>query len=190
MNTFYNYGIPATREIISVSRNSAGEYDWTPHVAQYMFLANNPSAPWNRENAISIDPADYPGMLWTPPMIVELVNTPLPDPIPGKIFEPVLVWTETSCTRDWQMRDMTSDELANSLRKIWKNSQAFLAEFSLSEIAQISISTSPTIAALRFILSTWSGEIFSDDERVVTGLDAIQSTEIINAIRRIEILKK
>ena len=206
MDTFYNYGVPATREIISVARNSAGEYDWAPHVTRCQYLAENPLAPWNRPDPVkpqdwpedqawapdlaSHDPADYPGELWTPPLIVELIKIPQPDPVPGKIAEPILVWTETSCTRDWVVRDMTPSELDDSLRKVWPNTQAFLAEFTLTEMAGIGLSTDPTIAALRLMLSVWSGQIYSDDERVITGLSALQVAGIITSERQIEISTK
>jgi hypothetical protein len=149
-------------------------------------LIDDVFAPWNQPD-VSTDPADYPGLLWTPPLIVELVKIPKPDPTPGKIAEPVLVWTETSCTRDWEIRDMTPTELADSLRKVWPNTQAFLAEFTVTEMAGIGLSVDPTVAALRLMLSVWSGQIYSDDERVVAGLSALLGAGIITAERRAQI---
>jgi hypothetical protein len=73
-------------------------------------------------------------------------------------------------------------------RKVWPNSQAFLTEFTFPEMAAISLSADPTIAALRLLLSAWAGEVYSDDERVQTGLDALVATGILTEQRRAEIL--
>lgn len=73
-------------------------------------------------------------------------------------------------------------------RKIWPSPQSFLAEFGLDEMAAVSLSQNPIVAALRFLLSTWQGEIYSDDERVEMGLDALVSEGIIDEDRREEII--
>lgn len=73
-------------------------------------------------------------------------------------------------------------------RKTWPDAKAFLQEFGLDEMALISLSTNPIIAALRFLLSTWLGEVWSDDERVEMGLDALVSEGIIDEDRRDEIV--
>jgi hypothetical protein len=55
-------------------------------------------------------------------------------------------------------------------------------------MAAISLSTDPTIAALRLLLASWDGEVWSDDPRVIAGLDALEVANIISATRRAEIL--
>ena len=125
-----------------------------------------------------------------PPDLVPLVKIPQPITASNQIAEPILVWTETSVTRDWQIRDMTAEELAESLCKIWQHNQQFIAEFTMEEISAISLSTDPTIAALRLILTTWNNSVYSDDPRVIAGLDAIQTAGIITAERRVQILTK
>jgi len=189
MTTFYNYGLPETRQIVTLHRSEDGVFDWSSMVPRGQFFIGDETAPWNQPDQSS-DPADYPGLLWTPPLIVELTKIPQPDPIPGKIAEPIIVWTETSCTRDWEIRDMTPSELADTIREVWPNTQAFLAEFSLAEMAGIGLSTDPTIAALRLMLSVWAGQIYSDDPRVVTGIDAIEAAGILTAERAAQILTK
>ena len=71
--------------------------------------------------------------------------------------------------------------------KIWANAQAFVAEFTDEEKAGIALSTDPTVAALRFELSTWFSEVHSNDLRVVAGLDKLVELSIITETRRTEI---
>ena len=72
--------------------------------------------------------------------------------------------------------------------KSWPDVEAFISEFTLEEMAAISLSTDPTIAALRFLLSGWRSQVLSDDSRVVQGLTALVSVAIISDERRTEIL--
>jgi hypothetical protein len=74
------------------------------------------------------------------------------------------------------------------LSKRWPDAEAFVAEFTLPEMAAIGLSTEPTIAALRFLLSSWRSQVISDDPRVQAGLDALVQTAIISEQRRAEIL--
>lgn len=75
-----------------------------------------------------------------------------------------------------------------STRKIWNNSSEFLAEFTLEETAQISLSTNPVIAALRLVLLSWIGEIWSDDERIKVGINTLVEENIIDQVRADSIL--
>jgi len=77
---------------------------------------------------------------------------------------------------------------AVATEKIWPNSQAFMAEFSLAEMAAISLSTNPIIAALRMMLSTWRSEVHANHDDVITGLNALVSEGILTAERKDEIL--
>jgi hypothetical protein len=74
--------------------------------------------------------------------------------------------------------------------KIWPNSQAFLSEFTMQEMAAISLSTDETIAALRLLLSVWFSEVHSNDPRVITSLDKLMELNIITEDRKNEILSK
>ena len=73
-------------------------------------------------------------------------------------------------------------------KKIWPNAEAFVAEFTMSELSAISLSTNTTIAALRFMLSAWRSSVQSDDPRVILGLNALVDTGIISRHRQLEIL--
>ncbi len=75
-------------------------------------------------------------------------------------------------------------------RKIWPNSSAFLAEFTMPEIGAISLSADPAIAALRLLLATWPADVWSDDPRIEGGLATLIAAGIITETRRIEIVAK
>jgi hypothetical protein len=89
---------------------------------------------------------------------------------------------------------LTSDEIAEiailAARKIWPNAALFLSEFTMPELAAISLSLDPTIAALRLLLASWPADIYSDDPRIVGGLSALVAAGIILEARRAEILAK
>ena len=72
--------------------------------------------------------------------------------------------------------------------KSWANVEAFVSEFTMEEMAQIGLSTDPTIAALRFLLSGWRSQVLSDDSRVVQGLTVLVNLAIISDERRAQIL--
>ena len=74
-----------------------------------------------------------------------------------------------------------------ALAKKWENVQAFMAEFTMQEKAQIALSMEPTIAALRLELTTWFSEVHVDDPRVVMGLSKLVELGIISDQRKIEI---
>lgn len=68
--------------------------------------------------------------------------------------------------------------------KRWPDTEHFLAEFTLEEMAQISLSVDPTVAGLRFLLSGWRSAVHSDDQRVIQGLDALVAAGILTPERR------
>lgn len=112
-------------------------------------------------------------------------------PVPEKpSFDPVLQKEPVWSYGFWIVENKTEEELAADARKSWDNSSMFIQEFTLTEMAAISLSQDPTVAALRLLLSTWFGEVWSDDPRVQSGLSALISSGIINEARRDEILAK
>ena len=121
-------------------------------------------------------------------------NNPKKDyfqPVPEKpSFDPVLQKEPVWSYGFWIVENKTEEELAADARKSWDNSSIFIQEFTLTEMAAISLSQDPTVAALRLLLSTWFGEVWSDDPRVQSGLSALISSGIINEARRDEILAK
>jgi hypothetical protein len=90
-------------------------------------------------------------------------------------------------TYGWQINDLPPPPPPPD-HKIWANAQAFVAEFTDEEKAGIALSTDPTVAALRFELSTWFSEVHSNEPRVVAGLDKLVELQIITENRRTEII--
>ena len=112
-------------------------------------------------------------------------------PLPEKpFFDPVLQKEPYWGLGQWVIENKSEEELAADVRKSWDNSSMFIQEFTLTEMAAISLSQDTTVAALRLLLSTWFGEVWSDDPRVQSGLSALISSGIINEARRDEILAK
>ena len=72
--------------------------------------------------------------------------------------------------------------------KFWPDVEAFIAEFTMDEMAAISLSSDPTIAGLRLLLSAWRSSVQSEDPRVILGLNALVNTGIISRHRQLEIL--
>lgn len=72
--------------------------------------------------------------------------------------------------------------------KRWPDAEQFMAEFQLPELAAISLSTEPIVAALRLMLSTWLSPVHSDDPRVQQGLDALVAAGILTSERRAAIV--
>lgn len=71
--------------------------------------------------------------------------------------------------------------------KKWLNVEDFMAEFTMPEKAQIALSEDPTIATLRFELTTWLSAVHADDPRVVMGLNKLVELDIISEQRKTEI---
>lgn len=122
--------------------------------------------------------------------VVPLVKVPRPHGGPPLIAEPMLVWHENRVERDWAVRIMTQQEQTAAARKVWKTSGDFLTEFTFDEMAKISLSQNPTIAAMRLLLASWAGEVWSNDQRVKIGLDALVEEGIIDVQRQVTILSK
>jgi hypothetical protein len=97
-------------------------------------------------------------------------------------------------TSSYEIVALTSDEIAEiailAARKIWPNAALFLAEFTMPELAAISLSLDPTIAALRLLLASWPADIYSDDPRIVGGLSSLVAVGIITEARRGKILAR
>ena len=91
---------------------------------------------------------------------------------------------------EWITAPLTAEELAAAARKTWPNAAAFLAEFTMPELAAIELSLDPTIAALRLLLASWPADIYSDDTRIIGGISALVTAGIITEERRAEIVAK
>jgi len=126
---------------------------------------------------------------WTPPVVVPLIKLDQPDCNPATHrCAPVLVWFPDRVERQWVSTPLTDEELAALARKIWPNAATFLGEFTMLELAAISLSLDPIIAALRLLLASWPADVWSDDPRIVMGLDALETAGIITEARRGEIV--
>jgi hypothetical protein len=97
-------------------------------------------------------------------------------------------------TSSYDVVALTSDEIAENAiiaaRKTWPNAAAFLGEFTMPELAAISLSLDPTIAALRLLLASWPADVWSDDPRIQMGLDALVSAGVIDSERQAAIVAK
>ena len=69
----------------------------------------------------------------------------------------------------------------------WPNAEAFMEAFTMEEMGAVSLSTDPTIAALRFKLSTWESRVLVTDERVQMGLTRMVEIGLITSSRKAEI---
>jgi len=108
-------------------------------------------------------------------------------------YDPATQYLTTTETIDTVAETVTYGYQINDLPpppdyKIWANAQGFMAEFTDEEKAGIALSTDPTVAALRLELSTWFSEVYSNDVRVVTGLDKLVELDIITEARKEEIV--
>ncbi len=141
-------------------------------------------------NPIVTPPHPFPDG-WQSPTLIPLVKLDPPTfNAATHRIEPTLVWYEDRVERDWQAVQLSQEEAAAAARKTWPNAAAFLAEFSMPELAAISLSTDPTVAALRFLLAPWPADVWSDDPRIVMGLAALVDSGIIDETRSAEITAK
>lgn len=121
---------------------------------------------------------------WIAPTLLPLVKLPKPDLTDTQEADPVLVWGTDSVERQWIIRPKTAEEL----RKVWQNTQSFMAAFTMQEKAAIALSIDPIIAALRLELTTWLSSVRADSDAVLTGLDKLVELQILTLQRKTEIL--
>lgn len=120
-------------------------------------------------------------------VILDIIETPAPSASNNQVavrVKDVINLNDLTLTWAWEIKDLSPPPDY----KIWPNSQAFLSEFTMQEMAAIALSTDQTIAALRLLLSVWFSEVHSNDPRVTTGLDKLVELNIITEDRKNEIL--
>ena len=199
------FGLTETQRLIQLPADTDGQPIWINHSPEGMHVRDDPRAPWNapdpepqevdpaapertQPEPINRDPDAYPGLLWTPPVVVPLVKMPPPTVAGGQAADPMLVWHADRVERDWSIRDMTAEELAASTRKVWADAGEFFAEFTDAEQEDIATSTHPVVGRLRLMLATWRARLFSDEPRVAGGLQLLVAVGILTPERHTAIL--
>ena len=105
----------------------------------------------------------------------------------------VLTAEERAATLDQWEAELIAQATQDAVllnRKTWKDSAAFIQEFTLPELAAVSLSQDPTVAALRLLLSAWPSDVWSDDPRIQMGLAALVTNGIIDETRLAAIVAK
>lgn len=72
--------------------------------------------------------------------------------------------------------------------KIWPDVEAFIAAFTLEEMAAISLSVDPIVAGLRLQLASWRSPVDPAHALVQTGLNQLVTVGIITEARKAEII--
>jgi hypothetical protein len=72
--------------------------------------------------------------------------------------------------------------------KWWKNSATFLQEFAAEELFAIHSSQVPLVVQLLMTLLAWTDEVWSSDQRIIMGLQALVSLNVLTPERRAAIL--
>jgi hypothetical protein len=98
------------------------------------------------------------------------------------------VWNAES--KAWSVAQKTQAEIAASTRRVWESSAAFWSEFSDAEKLGIIESEVAGIKLLREELRLWTGEVWSDDPRVVQGLAGLVALGLITQDRATAITAK
>ena len=97
--------------------------------------------------------------------------------------------------REWvqfsfEVKPLTEEEIAERSRKVWPTVADFWNEFTNQEKYDIETSSDGEIIVIRADLKLWVKEVWSDDLRVIAGLDKLVASGIISSERKLEILEK
>jgi len=118
---------------------------------------------------------------------------PIPNATQRLVKLPDAIVVNEVHTNRWEVVDFSAAEIAArdaaASRKVWPSVAEFYAEFWDTEQYGIQTSTSPSIIVARGQLAMWRGDVWSDDPRIVGGLDALVAAGIIDAERRAQILQ-
>lgn len=90
--------------------------------------------------------------------------------------------------REWVTNDITRESLL--AKKIWDTNYDFIMEFTKAERKSLRKNNNDDVGDLWVQITTWQGDVHSDDPRIVGGLDLIEALGIITPERRAEILSK
>lgn len=122
------------------------------------------------------------------PVLTEVINGMVVELSPAARADTLAQWAQFELGRQEALNALAAE--AASGRKTWPNVAAFLSSFTMPELAGISLSTDPTLAALRILLLSHPDEVWSDDPRILAGLDALVAAGVITKARRAEIVAR
>jgi hypothetical protein len=109
----------------------------------------------------------------------------------GNSFDGLQWMDEAAQPTETELRNgLLAHNTALANRKVWPNGEAFLRELTLEELAAISLSTDPTIAALRLLLVARQAEVWSDDQELNFGLSRAVQLNLLTLERKTVILTK
>lgn len=111
------FGILETQTLVSLYLNDDGTINLELIRPRDKWEQDNSAAPWNQENP-SLD-TDWSSSIWEPPTIVPLVKLPQPqlDPV-TEYCEPKLVWFEDRVERDWEIKTILPEQIAEKAAKL------------------------------------------------------------------------
>ena len=72
--------------------------------------------------------------------------------------------------------------------KWWKHAVELLSEFTATELQAVHTSPIPDMTKLLLTLLAWPGEVWAADERIVSGLGALEALGILTPERKTQIL--
>lgn len=121
-------------------------------------------------------------------VVVTVRSAPYPAKNPQTVKAPDAV--ECGWRKDGLQWIEPDDQKAARGRKRWEDAAHFIGEFTMAELAATELSTDPTIAALRLILSVWPKDVWSDDLRILAGLGQMVTLGILTEERKAAILAK
>jgi hypothetical protein len=98
-----------------------------------------------------------------------------------------LVWLDAPETKPTESDLAEAWEQISSV-KSWPSKSEFWSEFTPQEKAAIITSSDIGIRMLDKELTMWTATVRSDDQRIITGLSALESAGIISTARKVEIL--
>jgi hypothetical protein len=94
----------------------------------------------------------------------------------------------TTHTCEWGAGEWVVLPIPAPTRRVWATAADFWGEFTQSEQLVISISEIPAVRALVVSLSVWQAEMWSDDQRVQAGFQALIASGLLTEARANAIL--
>lgn len=91
-------------------------------------------------------------------------------------------------TCEWGAGEWVVSLIPAPIRRVWATAADFWGEFTQSEQLVISISEIPAVRALVVSLSVWQAEMWSDDQRVQAGFQALIASGLLTEARANAIL--